>query len=293
MRFMSVISFAILPITIGICGQGAAPAETINVWPGQAPGEKGDIGKQTSQTRGGVTRISNVTVPKLAYYPAPKDKRTGTMVVVCPGGAYRILAIDKEGTEIAEWLNSIGVDAAVLTYRVPRRKGRKPWEAALQDAQRAMSIVRSKAKAWGVKPDHIGILGFSAGGHLCATTSTQHAKRTYPAIDDIDKVSCRPDFSVLIYPAYMVGKGLKLNPEITVDKKTPPAFMVHNCFDRNTIDSSIAYCRALKANKIPAEVHIYAKGGHGFGMRPEAGLCATWPARCEDWMKEMDFIPKK
>ena len=150
-----------------------------------------------------------VSKPNIALFPAPKDKATGAAVVVCPGGGYSILAYDLEGTEVCEWLNSIGVTGILLKYRVPRRKNREKHDAPLQDAQRAMGIARSKAKAWGIDPKRIGILGFSAGGHLAASTLTNHDTRTYGLVDDVDDFSCRPDFGILIYPAYLVDSETK------------------------------------------------------------------------------------
>lgn len=268
----------------------AEPAATLPLWPGDAPGETGKVGAETSEAKGGVTRIANVTKPTLTLHQAPAGHRTGTLVVVCPGGGYGILAHDLEGLEIAAWLNGIGVDAAILKYRVPRREGRPYWEAPLQDAQRTVSMVRSKAQEWGVAADRIGILGFSAGGHLSAITSTRHATRSYAALDAIDQVSCRPDFTVLIYPAYLAD-GVKLHEEVTVDKATPQAFLVHAANDKISAENSIAYWLALKANGTPADLHVYASGGHGFGLRPDkGGVAASWPARCQEWMKACGLL---
>lgn len=270
----------------------AEPAATLTVWPAEAPGETGKIGEEKSETKGGVTRIANVSKPTLTWYRATADQRSGSIVVICPGGGYGILAHDLEGLEIAAWLNGIGVDAAILKYRVPRRAGRPYWEAPLQDAQRAVSMVRSKAQEWGIAADRIGILGFSAGGHLSAVTSTRHAVRSYAAMDAIDQVACRPDFTVLIYPAYL-SDGVKLHDEVTLDKTTPPAFMAHAADDKISAENSVAYWLGLKANATPADLHIYAAGGHGFGLRPDkGGVAASWPDRCREWMKARGFLGK-
>ncbi len=185
---------------------------SIRLWSGAAPGEKGDIGPEmdmTKDTDGKVAgrrliRLGNVSDPTLTIYRPSKEKDTGTSVLVCPGGGYHILALDLEGSEVCEWLNSIGVTGILLKYRVPARKGQERFLAPLQDAQRALRYTRFHAKDLGLDPNRIGILGFSAGGHLAATTSTSFEKNTYELKDEVDRVSCRPDFTVLIYPAYLV-----------------------------------------------------------------------------------------
>jgi acetyl esterase/lipase len=265
------------------------------LWPGKAPGENGDIGEEKTLPQEGprqVTRLTNVTQPELLVYPAPQDKNTGAAVLVCPGGGYHILAMDLEGEEVAEWLNSLGVTAAVLKYRVPRREGREKHEAPLQDAQRAMGLLRSKAAEWKIDPQRIGILGFSAGGHLAAMALTHVDGRTYETQDDeADKASCRPDFAVLIYPAYLSeGEGVQLAAELPVSKETPPAFLVHAGDDRLGPENSIALYLALKRAGVPAELHVYARGGHGFGLRPSEFPCSTWSARCAEWMKSQGIL---
>lgn len=267
----------------------------VEVWPGEAPGEKGDLGEEkTLPPRQGelpVTRLTNVTRPTLTVYQPPKDKNTGTAVVICPGGGYQILAIDKEGEEVAAWLNTLGVTGIVLKYRVPARKDQPKYQAPLQDAQRAMSLVRTHAKEWNIDPARIGILGFSAGGHLSAATATNHDKRNYDTIDEVDKASCRPDFAVLVYPAYLFD-GQQLSPEIRVDSSTPPVFFAHAGDDRISSENSIQMYLALKRCSVPAELHVYASGGHGFGLRPSANPCSTWPARCAEWLKSRGLLEK-
>ena len=213
------------------------------IWPAAAPNETAEIGPEKSETRPGerpsTTRISNVSKPTITVYPAPADKVTGASVLICPGGALRILAWDKEGAEVAEWLNSIGVTAFVLKYRVPTRQKQQRWLHGLQDCQRAMSLVRSRATEFKVDPKRIGILGFSAGGFLSAMTSTSFDKRQYDAIDDADKASSRPDFAVLVYPAYLVDKNDKLEPHVTVTADSPPMFFAHAWNDPVKPESSI------------------------------------------------------
>lgn len=269
----------------------------VDVWPGTAPGEKGDIGEEKAmpprqKESPPITRLTNVTRPTLTIFPPPAEKNTGTAVVICPGGGYQILAFDLEGEEVAAWLNSLGVTGIVLKYRVPARKDQPRHQAPLQDAQRAMSLVRSRAKEWNIDPSRIGILGFSAGGHLSATTATNHDKRQYEAIDGIDQTSCRPDFTVLVYPAYLAD-GPTLNPEIRVNESTPPVFFVHAGDDRISSENSIQMYLALKRCSVPAELHVYAAGGHGFGLRPSANPTSTWPARCADWLKSRGLLEKR
>ena len=273
-----------------------AAAEPIPLWPGIAPGEKGDIGAETDQPQkpDGVTRLTNVTKPTITIFPAPADKATGTAVIVCPGGGYSILAYDKEGSEICEWLNSIGVTGVLLKYRVPKRAGLEKHAPMLQDAQRALGLVRHRAKEFGINPERLGIMGFSAGGHLSAAASNAFAERTYPPIDDADKVSCRPDFTLLLYPAYLTVKeeGDKLAPEMQVTKDTPPTFLAMTQDDGVRVECALFYFLALKNAKVPAEMHLYPTGGHGYGLRPSEHLVSTWPARAADWMKSRGLLTR-
>ncbi len=270
------------------------PLATLDVWPGEAPGEKGDIGPEglgRATPERPVIRLADVSKPTIAVFKPSPDIDTGAAVLVCPGGGYNILAFDLEGTEVAEWLNSIGVTGIVLKYRVPRRKDREKHDAPLQDAQRAMSLVRSKAGEWKIDPERIGILGFSAGGHLSATTSTNSDRRNYEPIDAVDKLSCRPDFAVLVYPAYLVkGKSDELAPEIRVSENTPPVFFAHADNDPHSSSNSVAMYGALKKAGVSCELHIYASGGHGFGLRPTEHPCCTWPDRCAEWMKSTGLL---
>ncbi len=271
----------------------ADPMLTLDVWPGKVPGETGQIAAEGSKTQpgpgGNITIISNVSKPTLAVYKPTKEKDTGAAVVICPGGGYSILAYDLEGTEVADWLNSIGVTGIVLKYRVPARPNLPRWEPPLQDAQRAISLVRSKATEWGIDPKRIGLLGFSAGGNLTAVASTHFDKRAYEAIDDADKLSCRPDFGVLIYPAWLEN-GDSVVPEVPVTAQTPPMFLAHANDDPINAESSVMMYLALKRAKVPAELHLFAKGGHGFGLRKSDHPCSEWPQRCEEWMKSQGLL---
>lgn len=273
----------------------------LDVWPGKAPGETGAVGEEKilEQKPGEkpVMRITNVTHPTLSVFRPTKVKDTGAAVLIAPGGGYNILAWDLEGEEVAAWLNSIGVTGIVLKYRVPRRPGDAkdgPPIWPLQDAQRAMSLVRSKASEWKIDPQRIGMLGFSAGGHLTGSLSTNYDKRAYKTLDDIDKVSCRPDFAVLIYPGGLLEKGKDtLRPDIRVTKDTPPMFFAHASNDPVSSENSVAMYLALRSAKVPAEMHLYATGGHGFGLRKSDQPCSTWPARCTDWMRSRGVLSAK
>jgi acetyl esterase/lipase len=271
----------------------------LDVWPGKVPGEKGKIDaekflEQKANEKWRVKRLTNVTKPTITVYRPARDKDTGAAVLICPGGGYHILAWDLEGEEVAGWLNSIGVTGIILKYRVPRRPGQakdKPPLGPLQDAQRALSLVRSKAAHWKLDPIRIGILGFSAGGHLTAAAATNFNRRAYEPMDEVDKISCRPDFAVLIYPAYLLVKDKdELAPDIRVSKKCPPMFFAHAGDDPIKADNSVQMYRALKRAGVAAELHVYASGGHGFGLRPSKHPCSTWPQRCGDWLRSQGFL---
>lgn len=290
---------ALLLAGAAIAAAAAADAP-IPLWPKGAPGEKGDIGPEADTTKPDgalvagrrVIRLGNVSEPTLTVYRPPKEKANGAAVVVFPGGGYNILAMDLEGTEVCEWLNSIGVTGVLVKYRVPARKGLPRYTAPLQDAQRAVGLVRHRAAAWGIDPKRIGVLGFSAGGHLAAAASNNFEKRTYEAQDEADTASCRPDFSVLIYPAYLTvrDEGDRLAPEVTVTAKTPPTILIQAADDGVRVENSLFYYLALKNVKAPAEMHLYPSGGHGYGLRRTEQLVTTWPARVEDWMRAMGFL---
>jgi acetyl esterase/lipase len=285
---------------VGMCvtASAAEPALVVDVWPGPVPGETADIGAEkfleNPPNQRVVQRLTNISKPTLSIFRPAKDKDTGAAVVIAPGGGYNILAWDLEGTEVAEWLNSIGVTGIVLKYRVPRRANDpkdQPPLRALNDAQRAISLVRSKAVEWNLDPKRIGMLGFSAGGHLTAATATNFDKRSYDAIDDVDKVSCRPDFVVLVYPAYLIEKDKpELKPDIRVSKESPPTFFAHAGNDGVSPVNSVAMYLALKKAGVSSELHIYSTGGHGFGLRPSADACSTWPQRCAEWLKVQGIL---
>lgn len=276
---------------------------TIQIWPHGAPGASGATGpeKDMTKTTDGlvagkpVIRLGNITDPTITVYRPSKDKDTGAAVVVFPGGGYSILAINLEGTEVCDWLNSIGVTGVLLKYRVPEPKGLPRYAEPLEDAQRAVGLVRSHAKEWGLDPARIGVLGFSAGGHLAAAISNNFEKRTYAPVDGADTVSCRPDFAVLIYPAYLTvsDEGRELSPELHVTAGTPPTFLVQTEDDPVHVENSLVYFRALKNAKVPAEMHLYSAGGHGYGLRRTSKTVTTWPLRADEWLRSQGVLQRK
>lgn len=280
----------------------AADPPAVPLWPKGAPGEtplpaaESDTTKPTDNMVAGrrLARIGNVSTPTMTIYRAPKAKDTGAAVVVFPGGGYNILALDLEGVEVCEWLNSIGVTGILVKYRVPARPGRPRWAAPLEDAQRALGIVRSRAAELGLKPDHIGVLGFSAGGHLAAAVSTNFTHRAYQPVDERDSVSCRPDFTLLIYPAYLTVKdeGDRVSPELTITEKTPPTFLVQTEDDMVRVETSLFYYAALRKAHVPAEMHLYPVGGHGYGLRRTDKSVTTWPSRAEEWLRSLGVLAK-
>ncbi|HEX7288780.1 MAG TPA: alpha/beta hydrolase [Candidatus Angelobacter sp.] len=285
----------------------------VPIWPGATPDAQPVAGPEvaTARTRdhfvGGRpwTYISNVSLPTMTVY-SPAGKNTGAAVVVFPGGGYQILAIDLEGAEVCEWLTSKGITCVLLKYRVPGlalypksapypRSGPYPQSPiALEDAQRTVGLVRFNAAKWHIDPHKIGVLGFSAGGHLVAAISTHFDKRLYPAVDEADKESCRPDFGVALYPGHMLenaSKDFELNPAVSVSRQTPPTFLLHA--EDDPIDSaqnSLVYFIALKKAGVHVEMHLYAHGGHAFGLRRTKFPITGWPQLVETWLRTIEVI---
>ncbi len=276
-------------------GWPAGPSHpVITLWPAGAPGPNTTTGPEkdtstaTSDKIAGrpLVRLGNVSVPTLTLY-APQGKSTGAAIIVYPGGGYSILAIDLEGTEVCDWLTARGITCLLLKYRVPNTGPYPKSPAALQDAQRAMGLVRAHAAEFKIDPKRIGVLGFSAGGHLAAALSTHFVDRLYPPIDAADQVSCRPDFAVVVYPGYLAdaAKNMAFSPDIPVSKDTPPTFIVQAEDDPVHVENSTAYFLALKGAGVPTEMHLYAKGGHGYGLRRTDLPVTTWPDRVDEWLK--------
>lgn len=290
-----------------------AQSKVIDLWEGKIPGSKPDGNyKQTVDSADNWIKMRFVTNPTLDMYPAPTEKATGTAVIICPGGAYWGLAIEHEGSQIAKWLNSLGITAFVLKYRLPdsnimENKSIGP----MQDGQQAIRIVRSHAKEWGINPDKIGIMGFSAGGHLASTLSTHFNEKVYkPALS----TSARPDFSLLIYPVISMDSsithwGSRVNllggtpspelvkhfsNELQVNEQTPPAFLALSIDDNVVpVQNSILYAMALKKYKIPCELHLYQSGGHGYGLGRSVNTESSWPEACRKWLESRGFLSEQ
>ena len=272
---------------------------TLHLWangaPDPTPNPAPEVNTTTAQqpliAGGPLIRLGNVSDPTLTLYAA-KANNTGAAVVVFPGGGYQILAIDLEGTEVCDWLNSIGVNCILLKYRVPNSGPYPKSPQALEDAQRALGMVREHASAWHIDPNRIGVLGFSAGGHLAAALNTHFDKRIYPAVDAADQLSCRPDFAILIYPAYLAlpDKNFEPNPAIQVTAQAPPTFLVQAEDDPVHVENSIVYFMALKHAGVPAEMHIYTHGGHGYGLRPTTLPITHWPQLAETWLHTIHVL---
>jgi acetyl esterase/lipase len=258
--------------------------EMIYLWPGKVPGEKKEKHEALTapSKNDNVIRLSEVTNPAIEVRLADPSVSNGRSVIVCPGGGYSILAWDLEGTEIANWLNKIGYSAFILQYRVPDKK-----EGALQDAQRALRIVRANSDKWHLDPEKIGIMGFSAGGSLSARASTNFSRKTYPASDKTDSLSCRPSFTMLIYPAYLdEGENKTLTPELKLTKDTPPVFIFQTADDPYA-NSALVMAGAMRNAKLPVELHLLANGGHGYGLRTGKDAAETWPLLAEKWLNSV------
>jgi acetyl esterase/lipase len=237
-----------------------------------------------------VIRLGNVSIPTLTVYSPPAGKNTGAAVLVFPGGGYSILALDLEGSEVCEWLNTIGVTGVLVKYRVPAQQTSARKDAPLQDAQRAISLVRHNAAKWNIDPARIGIVGFSAGGHLVANLSNHFDKRTYEAVDEADTAAMRPDFAMLVYPAYLAGRDGALAPDMSVTASTPKTFLIQAENDGVGVENCLAYFAALRKNRVPAEMHLYAEGGHGYGLRPTAEPITGWPVRAAEWLQHIGML---
>lgn len=270
----------------------------VQLWPSGAPEKPGvtiEAEKRIEpKNEKDVVRVTNVTDPTLTVYrPNPPVVPNGTAVLVCPGGGYGILAIEHEGTQVCDWLNSLGVTAILLKYRVPVRD-KTPGYEPLQDAQRAIGIVRRNALQWGINPGRVGILGFSAGGHLSVMTALHANERTYPNDPMLDVTDATPNFLIPIYPAYLVSKddASALTPLVHVTPAAPPICLVHAHDDNGTTSaaaSALLYMEYKKL-KLPAELHIFSSGGHGFGMRKTEKPVSQWPARVGEWMRSMGLL---
>ena len=271
----------------------------MELWPDEVPGDVGIAGQEKSRIHdsrfvGNTLLITNVTRPSLTVHLPPVEMNTGTAMLICPGGGYWDLFWELEGEEVAAWLNSRGIAGIILKYRVPRRPGDVkgvPPSGPLSDAQRAVSFVRSHANEWRIDPCRIGVVGFSAGGHLALATATGFNDRNYRQIDAIDAVSCRPDFAVLCYSGYLKDTERdSVADGIHIPADTPPVFLTHAGDDSESdvTHSVIAYLGLHRAG-VPAELHVYASGEHDFGVRRDGRLPSSWPQLCLDWLRSLDL----
>ena len=262
----------------------------VPIWPGKIPDPSPVSGPEVKTTEKGVEFVTNVSHPTLTVFK-PKGTNTGAAVVVFPGGGYQCLATDLEGTEVCDWLNSIGMTGILLKYRVPSAGAYPRSAMPLEDAQRTVSLVRAHAAEWHIDPHKIGVLGFSAGGHLSVAVST-HTQRVYRSIDTVDRTSCRPDFSVVLYPGHLDYDGA-LNPDIRPTSQTPPTFIVQAEDDPvDNVSNSLLYYTALKRAGVPAEIHLYAHGGHAFGLRRTQQPITHWPDLVETWLHTIGILTR-
>jgi acetyl esterase/lipase len=283
----------------------------IKLWPNGAPGSKpaADYVEKSSGENGNIARVEKVSEPELSVFLPKPEIANGTVVLIIPGGGYVRIAVGHEGYDVAKWLNTLGIAGVVLKYRLPSDVIMMDKTIGpLQDAQEAMRVIRRNADKWKINPQKVGVLGFSAGGHLAATISTHYAEKVYEVKDD---TSARPDFSVLVYPVITMDESYthmgsrinllgenpaedlvkKFSNELQVNAETPPAFLVHSSDDRTVpSQNSIAYYLQLQKNKIPTELHIFQKGGHGYGLAVDRGTESGWPALCASWLKAMGFL---
>jgi acetyl esterase/lipase/predicted amidohydrolase len=301
-RFL-ILSFVAVWLNATSAAQAADQPLVLNVWPGTTVGDHGQIGPERIRAAAEAPTkdakwLTNVTRPTISVFQPDAANRTGVAILICPGGGYWNLAWDKEGEEVAAWLNTLGITGVVLKYRVPRRPGepeRLPAPGALFDAQRAISLVRSRAKEWGIDPERIGVMGFSAGGHLAVMTAISSEKRSYEPVDEVDRSSCRPNFAVAAYPGYILERpGSPVLAEyMRIPKGTAPIFLVHASDDAEPgaqPEQSLALYRALRDAGVPVELHIYEEGGHGFGVRKTNQPISNWTERCAEWLKQRGIL---
>ncbi|MEC7720153.1 MAG: alpha/beta hydrolase [Planctomycetota bacterium] len=271
---------------IASASEGKA-TQVIKLWPKDAAsqGTRG-MGTPKPDRGDGHIRLTNITTPSLRYFPAPDQEEPAPAVILCPGGGYVSLVTTKM-TPIAQWLNGHGISAFILIYRAPKKR-----QDAFQDVQRAIRTVRSRASEWNLDPERIGIMGSSAGGHLAARVSTGFGIQTYQEVVELDRVSCKPDFTVLLYPAYM-NKGESLSQEFTVSNTLSPTLIVSAKDDKGFFTGSVVYAKALKEAGASVRVHFFEKGGHGFTLRPKEYPLSTWPDLCLQWFRDNDLIQEE
>lgn len=271
----------------------------VDLWDDPAPGEttrsRGEVLPFRSEEVPPVTRITGITQPTLSVHLAPDAAVPARAVLILPGGAFRRVVVDKEGSEIAKWLNGLGISAFVLRYRTTEDGRQDAWLRPLQDAQRAMSLIRTRAKIWNVDPERIGVAGFSAGGQAAARLLCDGGRRAYPAGDSVDEQPSSPNFGILVYPWNLWNSETEtLIPELEIHSKLPPIFLVHTHDDSASSLSSALFYAALRKHKVPAELHIFATGGHGYGLRRvQASNVSSWPEFAEHWLSGLEMTQGK
>ncbi|MBN1974019.1 MAG: alpha/beta hydrolase [Sedimentisphaerales bacterium] len=276
------------------CFAGAGKMDnaiTMRIWPEKALGENAGVETERNEpSRGdGVIRVSNITDPTIIVFKAKQAQEKTPSVIICPGGGYNYLSFNKEGTVIADWLNSLGITAVVLKYRAPNQR-----ENAFKDIQRALRVVRHNTEEFGIDPNQIGVMGFSAGAHLSARLSGDFKNKSYEQVDEKDALSCRPDFTILLYPAYLVDRQNSLQPDIKISPENPRTFIIQTQDDSIGVENSIYYYAALKKAGVQSELHLFPTGGHGYGMNPgENHAVSQWPKLCEQWLRQTGIIEKK
>jgi acetyl esterase/lipase len=304
--FAVIVSMACGPVFAESARSPAASSE-VALWPGvapsaeQVPGDEVEEVKSDHLIAGKPWRaLTNITKPSIEIFPPP-GKSTGTAVVVIPGGGFEVLAMDLEGTETCDWVTSIGATCVVLKYRVPSspydwRTKSRPQNfttpvLGLEDAQRAIRLVRAHAAQWHVNPARVGVLGYSAGGYLVAEISTRYKEDFHPPVDATDKISARPDFALAIYPGHIASDDNRLNPNIPVSAETPPTFLLQAEDDYSDgVNQALVYYSALVASKVPAEMHLYPTGGHAFGLRKTKDPITDWPALATVWLRSLGML---
>lgn len=291
MKLAIAALFAAASLSMAAAAASRPPDQTIVLWPNGAPGSEGQNSPEVVQGPDNVknfTRVSNIHHPSLLVYLPPKDKATGVGVIVAPGGAHQFLVIEKEGSEVAEWLNQHGITAFILKYRLARSPGStySVQQHAWADSTRAIRTVRSRASEFGLDPSKIGFMGFSAGGEVAALAETRFDSGKPEAKEAVDRASSRPDFAVVVYPGFKPSS-------VTVPKDAPPTFLVCADDDRSHIPATLELYQGLHAQNVPVELHIYAKGGHGFGLRDVAAPVSTWDQRLLDWFVASGILPKR
>jgi acetyl esterase/lipase len=288
MKVSDLLAVVVVLVCVRVCAETASPPpaaamQKMEIWPdGAMPGVGAkEAERELPMREDGFHRITNVSRPSVEVFPSARKDTAAPAVIVCPGGAYSYVVHDKEGTEIASWLNREGYTALVLKYRVPNNR-----EGALQDLQRCISLARARANEWKIDPARVGVMGFSAGGNLAAKASTRFDQRSYPAVDAVDQQSCRPDFTVLVYPAYLEKDGA-VSPDLNLKAHIPPTLIVHNDDDKALVGGSVLYDAALTEAKVPHQFLHYQTGGHGYGLHC-TGEAKVWPGAAMEWLRKLE-----